>query len=404
MRILLADDDPDIRGLAARVLRQEFGTEADITEIPDRATLNQALSAAPPGLLVSDYSLGWADGFEILTTTRATHPDCPAVMFTGTGNEDLAVRALKAGFDDYVVKSERQLRRLAAACRAATQRMAERREHVENRDLLAQELYHRLHNNLQLVISLMTFTARAIADDDARAKIEDLSGRVQSLAMLQEQLYRARDWRKIDFKTYLSKLIDDLVALDSRPIAVSAQMDQIELRVDTAVPLALIANELITNALRHAFVGRAEGRLEATLRIRDEGGVLLEIADDGVGPGVASTSTAHDKASLGLGTKLVRRLARQIRASVDCEPGEQGGHGARSKCRHERRPRNAVARACCRGRVPDRRLHRAAVGGSRVPSAWPGDQRGRGSQNTGERHCSRRGIAGHQATRRHGRD
>jgi two-component sensor histidine kinase len=321
MRILIADDDPDIRNLAVRVLRQEFDGAADIAEIPDRAVLDRALATVPPDLLVTDYSLGWADGFAILALVRAAYPACPAVMFTGTGNEELAVRALKAGFDDYVVKSERQLRRLAAACRAAVERAAERRGHEENRDLLAQELYHRLHNNLQLVIGLMAFTSRAVADPDARAKIEDLSQRVRSLAMLQEQLYRARDWRKVDFKAFLAKLVDDLVALDTRSIAVSVRLEEAQLRVDLAVPLALIANELITNALRHGFPGRADGRLEVTLRVAHDGGILLDVADDGVGP----AAIPDDEASSGLGMGLVRRLARQIGAEVACGPGEHGG-------------------------------------------------------------------------------
>ncbi len=322
MRILIADDDPDIRALAVRVLRQEFDGAADIAEIPDRAALDRVLtSEPPPDLLVSDYSLGWADGFDIMAAVRAAHPACPAVMFTGTGNEELAVRALKAGFDDYVVKSERQLRRLAAACRAVVERAAERRAHEENRDLLAQELYHRLHNNLQLVIGLMAFTSRAVADPDARAKIEDLSRRVRSLAMLQEQLYRGRDWRKVDFKAFLAGLVDDLVALDTRSIAVMASLEEAQLRVDLAVPLALIANELVTNALRHGFAGRGEGRLAVALRMPDEGGILLEVTDDGVGP----AATPDEGASGGLGIGLVRRLARQIGAEVAWGPGEHGG-------------------------------------------------------------------------------
>lgn len=320
MRILIADDDPDIRALAVRVLKQEFGDETDILEIPDRLTLDRALAGElRSDLLVSDYSLGWADGFAILAAVRAAYPDCPAVMFTGTGNEELAVRALKAGFEDYVVKSERQLRRLAVACRTAVSRAAERSAYEENRDLLMQELYHRLHNNLQLVIGLMTFTARDVADADSRAKIEDLSRRVRSLASLQEQLYRGRDWRSVDFKAFLAGLIDNLVALDTRSITVSLQLEEVRLPVDLAVPLSLIANEMVTNTLRHAFASRSEGQLKVLLQPRDKQGVVLEIADDGVGPTGAESETP------GLGIGLVRRLARQIGAEVAFGRGKDGG-------------------------------------------------------------------------------
>jgi two-component sensor histidine kinase len=326
MRILVADDDPDIRALAVRAIGQEFSGEAEIVEIPDQAALDRALaSGSQPSLLVSDYSLGWADGFAILNAVRALYPHCPAVMFTGTGNEELAVRALKAGFADYIVKSERQLRRLATTCRAVVERAAERSAHEQNRDLLTQELYHRLHNNLQLVIGLMAFTARSVMDLDARAKIEDLSRRVRSLALLQEQLYRGQDWRSVDFKAFLATLVDDLVALDARPIALSVRLEEVRLRVDLAVPLALIANELLRNTLRHAFVGRAEGRVEITLQARDEGGAVLEVVDDGIG----SAGIGGKETSPGLGTGLIRRLAQQIGAEVASGPGENGG----TRCR-----------------------------------------------------------------------
>src|SRR5690242_18339070 len=105
MRVVIADDDPDFRKLAIRALRREF-EPAEYVEVADAEALDQALGAGQkPGLLVSDFSLNWTDGFDVLRAVRQTAPGCPAIMFTGTGNEEIAVRAIKAGFDDYVVKS-----------------------------------------------------------------------------------------------------------------------------------------------------------------------------------------------------------------------------------------------------------------------------------------------------------
>src|SRR3712207_2465851 len=107
MRILFADDDPDTRALAIRALRQEF-PDAEVVEASDRQSLDDALGGGTVAILIADFDLRWIDGFEVLERTKAAHPDCVAVMFTGTGNEELAVRAMKAGFDDYVVKAPGQ--------------------------------------------------------------------------------------------------------------------------------------------------------------------------------------------------------------------------------------------------------------------------------------------------------
>lgn len=318
MRILIADDDPDFRGLASRAMRREF-EDCAITEIGDRAGLDAALAARPgPNLLISDLSLNWTDGFAIFGLVRGTFPDCVAIMFTGTGDEEVAVRAIKAGFDDYVVKSPKQLRRLAAAARAALTRAETRRGLEENRDLLTQELYHRLHNNLQLVVGLIAFTARSINEPAARQRLDDLGRRVQSLSMLQERLYRGGDFRRVDFPAFLQQLVEDLLALDGRGIPTELELEPRMLPVDVAVPLALIANELLTNALKHAVPGAAGLTLRVTFHVAAGGAPVLEVTDNGVGQQAAEAGT-------GLGARLVRRLAEQIGGVVEVMPREGGG-------------------------------------------------------------------------------
>src|SRR4051794_24830150 len=115
MRVIVADDDPDTRALNIRALSQEI-SGLDVVEVSGPESLEQALRSSPD-LLVTDYDLRWIDGFALFEAVRAAHPNCHAIMVTGTGNEELAVRAMKAGFDDYVVKSHNQLKRLAASAR-----------------------------------------------------------------------------------------------------------------------------------------------------------------------------------------------------------------------------------------------------------------------------------------------
>ncbi len=318
MHILIADDDPDFRGLANRAMRREF-VECTTTEVGDPAAFEAALAARPaPDLLISDFNLNWIDGFAVFEAVRARHPACLAIMFTGTGDEEVAVRAIKAGFDDYVVKSPKQLRRLATAARAALTRAETRRGLEENRDLLTQELYHRLYNNLQLVVGLIAFTARTIEEPGARQRLEDLGRRVQSLSLLQERLYRGGDFRRIDFAAFLRQLTEDLLALEGRRIATRFDLEPRLLPVDTAVPLALIANELITNVLKHAEPGPGGLTLRISLGATAGGEAVLEVADDGIGQAPA-------EAGARLGTRLIQRLAQQIGGVVEVEANQGSG-------------------------------------------------------------------------------
>lgn len=303
MRILFVDDDPDTRALARRSVMQEFpGAEA--AEATDRSGLDAALAAAPVDILVADYDLGWIDGFEVHDLVRQAHPDCVAVMFTGTGNEELAVRAMKAGFDDYVVKAPAQFKRLATSVRLAFERHAERTLLRENRELIRQELYHRLHNNLQLVISLMALTLRGVADPAARRDVRDLMARIQSLSLLQERFYRSDDLRHIDIAPFIVGLVDD--RRDAAPgLRIEAAVEPFTVSVDRAVPLGLVANEMLMLHVPQNDVGTA-GMLRTSLR-RDGGRVELAVRAEGLGT---------PRARAGLGLDLIRRLATQLDAEV----------------------------------------------------------------------------------------
>lgn len=316
MRILIVDDDPDARTLAVRALRQELA-DPEIREVGSAADLDLALAEGVPDILVTDYDLRWSDGIRVLERVEAGQPLAAAVMFTGTGNEELAVRAMKGGFDDYVVKGPKQFRRLAASVRNAWERALERRELSENRDLVLKELYHRLHNNLQIVTSLMGLTARVVSAQ-SREQILDLSRRIQALSSLQEQFYRSPDFRRVDFTAYLDRLTQNLIELGGGRIVLDTRLDALELPVDVAVPLGLIANELIMGALKHGYAGERTGRMDVRLQHGEDGVVLLAVADDD------GTGFQEGGGTPGLGMELVRRLAAQLRAELVFVPGAAG--------------------------------------------------------------------------------
>jgi signal transduction histidine kinase/CheY-like chemotaxis protein len=143
IRLLLVDDNPDDRAMALRALRKEF-SEVEAAEIRDAESLHAALSRFRFDLAIVDYQLQWSTGLDLFARIREFAPGCPVIMFTGSGNEEIAVSALKAGFDDYVLKSPRHFARLTASARMAVERVRERRR-AEALDFRLEDLLSRLN-------------------------------------------------------------------------------------------------------------------------------------------------------------------------------------------------------------------------------------------------------------------
>src|SRR5881397_1077459 len=104
LNILLVDDNPDDRSLVIRKLNQEF-PGCQVSQVTDLRQLTLALERGLWDLVVTDHQLRWSDGLRVLTSAKSRWPECPVIMFTGTGSEEIAVQAMKAGLDDYVLKS-----------------------------------------------------------------------------------------------------------------------------------------------------------------------------------------------------------------------------------------------------------------------------------------------------------
>jgi len=129
-RVLVIDDSPDDRFMAAREVAREL-PEVHVDQIHDAAGLVRALEATDLLATVTDFQLRWTDGITVLRQLKVRFPEAPVVMFTSSGGEEIAVEAMKAGLDDYVLKSARNYRRLAISLRHAIERAADRRAHRE---------------------------------------------------------------------------------------------------------------------------------------------------------------------------------------------------------------------------------------------------------------------------------
>src|SRR5437762_8728358 len=125
LKILIVDDNPDDRALARREIDREF-PNCQFRQSITAKEFTQAIESARYDLVITDYQLRWSDGITVLLAVKVRWPDCPVIMFTGSGNEEIAVQALKAGLYDYVLKWPRHFARLGSAVHMALERPRQR--------------------------------------------------------------------------------------------------------------------------------------------------------------------------------------------------------------------------------------------------------------------------------------
>ncbi|QCX00727.1 sensor histidine kinase [Aggregatimonas sangjinii] len=194
---------------------------------------------------------------------------------------------------------------------------------IEKENLL-KEVHHRVKNNLQTVSSLLSLQSRNIEDDEVKSLFRNSQNRVISMAMVHEMLYMREDITKIEYKTYVQDLTEYLVRSikgTSTNITLHINIQDIKLNIDTAIPLGLLINEVVTNALKYGIKDDDKGEIAISMYEKGEG-YELTISDSG--DGFASDITYKNTKSLGL--KLIHNLARQLLGSVKRNTSEKGTH------------------------------------------------------------------------------
>ncbi|MEI6874370.1 MAG: PAS domain S-box protein [Spirochaetota bacterium] len=182
---------------------------------------------------------------------------------------------------------------------------------LDEKTTLLKEVHHRVKNNLQIVASLINLQASRMGAGDAVIALRNIEGRILSMALLHESLYRSGNLAHVDFSFYVEELCAQLLRSlgpSSGRVALERRVERLGLSLDQALPCGLIINELVSNALKHAFPGERQGRIVVELRLAEAGLVALRVDDDGVGlpTGLDADSTPT------LGLRLVGNLARQL--------------------------------------------------------------------------------------------
>lgn len=191
---------------------------------------------------------------------------------------------------------------------------AEIEEQNEAKALLLKEIHHRVKNNLQVVSSLLEMQIRGTDDNQSRAIAREGQSRVHSMALIHQHLYQNENLL-IDFGNFCTHLVNDIEAIYKPEEEIKKQIDTQDIRfdIDTAIPLGLILNELITNAFKYGIPGSKQKELSVSLRRENDEFYILEVAD--FGKGLPTDIDLSKTRSLGL--RLVRRLARQLKGRLE---------------------------------------------------------------------------------------
>jgi PAS domain S-box-containing protein len=191
------------------------------------------------------------------------------------------------------------------------QNQAQLAESLKEREVLLQEVHHRVKNNLQVISSLINMQARQMTDQASRGALEECKTRVEAIALIHEKLYQSKDYAQVPFSDYARGLAQNIfhsAGVSRSVIDLQVDIEGMALAVDKAIPCGLILNELITNALKHAFPDDRRGVVRVELRKEGAGDVLLAVGDDGVGV----PPNFEPSRSPTLGLQLIATLVKQL--------------------------------------------------------------------------------------------
>ncbi len=192
----------------------------------------------------------------------------------------------------------------------------------KEKNILLKEIHHRVKNNLQVISSLLKLQSKYIVDENAVRAIADGRTRVQSMALLHQNLYREDNLKGVQMKEYFNNLVQglfDAYNINEDKIQLIMRIDELVLDVDTVIPLGLITNELISNALKHAFVNQEKGEVKIEL-FEDNNQLILSVSDNGVGK---SVSQEQIKKQSSFGQMLIQSLSAKLEAEI-IESNAQG--------------------------------------------------------------------------------
>jgi PAS domain S-box-containing protein len=193
-------------------------------------------------------------------------------------------------------------------------------ESLKEKEMLLKEIHHRVKNNLMIISSLLSLQSRYLKDEKSREIFKESQNRAKSMALIHQRLYESTDLKNIGFKDYISTLAKELYrnyVKDPRRVGLKLEIEDIDVDIDNAIPLGLILNELITNAMKYAFPDDKNGTVSVSFCKKGDN-YVLKVADDGVG---FPEDLDYEKTN-SLGLQLVKMLSHQINGEIELDRTE----------------------------------------------------------------------------------
>jgi len=321
--ILYIDDDAGLRRLLERSLTRRGFRVGLAANGPEGVRMAREQRY---DLIAIDHYMPGQDGLATLQALKGVE-DCPPIVYvTGSEETRVAVAALKAGAADYIVKTvgedffdllastfEQTLEN--ARLRSAKERVEEelRASNVRLEALLT-EVNHRVANGLQLVSAFVQMQANLLQDETARTALMETQQRIQAIAQVHRRLYSSGEVDLVSMDDYLRALVEELEQTWSTPKSprkLVLTAEPLKLKVERAISLGVIVNELVSNACKYAYAPEASGEVRIALARGEPETFVLSVEDDGIGmPADGSIK------GTGLGTKLVRAMAGSLNARI----------------------------------------------------------------------------------------
>jgi len=330
IHILLVEDDP-AHSEAVRRAFKASGMNVVVREAGTLRAYRELAAAHQPDIAIMDLSLPDGRAPEVLISPPEAGP-FPIVVMSSQGDEQKAVEAMKAGALDYIVKSPEAFAGMPRTVERVLHEwgMLQERKRAEEavqaslreKETLLREIHHRVKNNMQIIASLFNLQAGYIKNEEALRILKEGQTRIRSMALVHEKLYQSGDLSKIDLAGYIQSLSTHLFhvyLVDPNQVRLETEFGDVTLDINSAVPCGLILNELISNALKHAFPAGRKGVLMIRLQRRKDGAVELRIADNGVGfpKGLDFRRTES------LGLQIVSLLVGQLEGTIKLD-GKNG--------------------------------------------------------------------------------
>jgi len=333
MRILIVDDNKESLYILEALLK---GGGYEVVSAGNGAEALEKLSTKSVDMIISDVLMPVMDGFKFCKEVREQDElkNIPFIFYTATYKDEREEKlASKLGADKYILKpaepeelikiiqgmlrdveegkfepmkpaleekeevmklyNERLINKLEKKMLELEREVAERKRaedqikaSLREKEVLLQEVHHRVKNNMQIISSLFSLQSRHIKDKRALEIFKSSQNRVRSMALIHERFYQSEDMARVDFAEYAQSLTSHLFSahgINPGAVKLNLKIKDVFLDLNTAIPCGLIINELVSNCLKHAFPGENNGEIKIAMHPLDKDGMEVIVSDNGVG-------------------------------------------------------------------------------------------------------------------------